>query len=787
MRRPSRRLARREDGGWWRAGRGMDRTAVRLSNDHSNCSAGHPARTALGYNSRLMRTITLRMSALLAAVTLLMTPAAARQAAAPAPPQPQGAAQPQGAIDPALYSGMTWRSIGPDRGGRSIAVAGSNARPNEYYFGAVGGGVWKSDDFGNTWQPVSDKFFMSSSVGALAVAPSNPDVVYAGMGESCFRGNIIQGDGVYKTTDAGKTWQSVGLADDRDDQQDTRPPGQSGRRLDRRARPRVRSQRRARHLPHEGRRENVGAGALPQQQDRRDRPVARSEEPGCDVRVALGGLPHAAFDGKRRAGQRALQVHRRRHDLEGADRQPGPAKRTVGQKRRLRVRRRQQSRLRHRRERQRRGLRLRRRRRDVEGGGQRSQAPAARVLLHAHPGRHDRQGPCVRAERPVLAQRRRRQDLPDPDPSAAWRQPRPVDRAERQPADGAGQRRRRQRVGQRRQDLVGPGIRDRPVLQRLHDEARALSRLRRTAGQQHRLHLERDEPGGGRRQPAADLLFAGRRGERLHRSRSERRGRVLRRELRRPPHAPRSRDGSAPGRDDLSEQPHGALLDRHQGAVPVDVPDRVLAARSESALRVLTASLQDDQRRPELAADQPRSHAPRSRDDAGLRRTDYQGPDRRRDLRDDLHDCPVAPGAQHDLDRLGRRRHPRHAGWGQELGERHAEGHARVHTDQPDRGVATSERRRIRRRQPVSARRSQAVHLQDGRLRQDLDDDRRAAFRRTTFRGPSAKIRSAAGCCSSAPRTASTCRSTTGRAGSRCGSTFPPPRSMASSSRTAIW
>ena len=114
-------------------------------------------------------------------------------------------------IDPSIYAGMTWRSIGPDRGGRSIAVAGSAARPNEYFFGAVGGGVWKSDDFGNTWTPVTDKFLRTSSVGALAVAPSNPDVVYAGMGESCFRGNILQGDGIYKSADAGKTWEHVGL------------------------------------------------------------------------------------------------------------------------------------------------------------------------------------------------------------------------------------------------------------------------------------------------------------------------------------------------------------------------------------------------------------------------------------------------------------------------------------------------------------------------------------------------------------------------------------------------
>jgi photosystem II stability/assembly factor-like uncharacterized protein len=120
--------------------------------------------------------------------------------------------QASGTVDPSLYSGMRWRSIGPDRGGRSIAAAGSAARPHEYYFGATGGGVWKSTDFGHTWTPVGDQQFKTSSVGAIAIAPSNPDIVFAGMGESCFRGNIIQGDGVYKTSDAGKTWTEVGLA-----------------------------------------------------------------------------------------------------------------------------------------------------------------------------------------------------------------------------------------------------------------------------------------------------------------------------------------------------------------------------------------------------------------------------------------------------------------------------------------------------------------------------------------------------------------------------------------------
>ena len=127
------------------------------------------------------------------------------------PAAPAAATSVTGGVDPALLSGLRWRSIGPARGGRSQAVAGSASRPNEYYFGATGGGVWKTMDSGLTWRPVSDGFFKSSSVGGLAVAASNPDIVYAGMGETQLRGNIIQGDGVYKTTDAGKTWTHLGL------------------------------------------------------------------------------------------------------------------------------------------------------------------------------------------------------------------------------------------------------------------------------------------------------------------------------------------------------------------------------------------------------------------------------------------------------------------------------------------------------------------------------------------------------------------------------------------------
>jgi photosystem II stability/assembly factor-like uncharacterized protein len=115
------------------------------------------------------------------------------------------------AIDPALFAGLRWRSIGPARGGRSQAVAGSTSRPLEYYFGATGGGLWKTTDGGVTWRAVSDRFFNSSSVGAVAVSESNPDIVYVGMGETELRGNIIQGDGVYRSADGGKTFTHVGL------------------------------------------------------------------------------------------------------------------------------------------------------------------------------------------------------------------------------------------------------------------------------------------------------------------------------------------------------------------------------------------------------------------------------------------------------------------------------------------------------------------------------------------------------------------------------------------------
>ncbi len=116
------------------------------------------------------------------------------------------------AQDPAsAWKNLKYRSIGPYRGGRVTAVTGVPGQPGVFYYGATGGGVWKSTDAGRTWLPVSDGFFRTGSVGSIAVAPSDPNTVYVGMGEGCIRGNVSHGDGVYKSTDAGRTWKHSGL------------------------------------------------------------------------------------------------------------------------------------------------------------------------------------------------------------------------------------------------------------------------------------------------------------------------------------------------------------------------------------------------------------------------------------------------------------------------------------------------------------------------------------------------------------------------------------------------
>ncbi|MBN2638158.1 MAG: hypothetical protein JXR65_03605 [Bacteroidales bacterium] len=118
---------------------------------------------------------------------------------------------PKAAVYEMFFNKMHYRMIGPFRGGRSVAVAGNVKQLHTFYFGAAGGGVWKTTNGGINWQNISDAYFKTAAVGALTVAPSDPNVIYAGMGESFIRGNMATGDGVYKSEDAGQTWQNVGL------------------------------------------------------------------------------------------------------------------------------------------------------------------------------------------------------------------------------------------------------------------------------------------------------------------------------------------------------------------------------------------------------------------------------------------------------------------------------------------------------------------------------------------------------------------------------------------------
>src|SRR5262249_41929748 len=144
------------------------------------------------------------------------TPAAGKPAKPPATAKP--GAQPQASsaalVDEKLFSGMRWRQVGPFRGGRVLAVTGVPGEPNVFYFGGAAGGVWKSTDTGVSWQPLFDKQPIAS-IGAIAVAASDHNIIYVGTGEACIRGNITYGNGVYKSIDGGKTWKNVGLKDSR--------------------------------------------------------------------------------------------------------------------------------------------------------------------------------------------------------------------------------------------------------------------------------------------------------------------------------------------------------------------------------------------------------------------------------------------------------------------------------------------------------------------------------------------------------------------------------------------
>ena len=116
-----------------------------------------------------------------------------------------------GAVLAQDFSHFEYRNIGPSRGGRVTAVAGTVAEPGTFYLGASGGGVWKTEDYGTTWQVVSDSYFETPSIGDIAVAQNDPNIVYVGTGSDGLRSNVIAGKGMYKSIDGGDTWQHIGL------------------------------------------------------------------------------------------------------------------------------------------------------------------------------------------------------------------------------------------------------------------------------------------------------------------------------------------------------------------------------------------------------------------------------------------------------------------------------------------------------------------------------------------------------------------------------------------------
>ena len=117
-------------------------------------------------------------------------------------------------FDESLYSAVQWRSIGPFRGGRSAAVTGVSGKPNLFYFGSAGGGVWRTIDGGNSWENISDGYF-GGSIGAVAVSEYDNNVIYVGGGEKTVRGNVSSGYGLFKSMDAGETWEDLGLKNSR--------------------------------------------------------------------------------------------------------------------------------------------------------------------------------------------------------------------------------------------------------------------------------------------------------------------------------------------------------------------------------------------------------------------------------------------------------------------------------------------------------------------------------------------------------------------------------------------
>ena len=357
-------------------------------------------------------------------------------------------------VDPALLAGLNYRLVGPSRGGRVTAVTGVPSLPATFYMGVASGGVFRTTDSGATWTPITDGRVPLGSIGVIAVADSNPDVIYVGTGSDGVRSNVSTGRGIYKSADGGKTWAFAGLRDG----------GQTGGLRIHPSNPDIVLAAMTGDIfkanAERGVFKTVDGGrtwkktlylSRPDRRDGRGVPPVRPER---RLRVDVAAGAQALDDHQRQHGGRLLQEHeRRRHVHEDLGRPARPAHRQgqpgddggeAGPDLRP-----------HRGQAGRRPLPLRRRGRDMGAGELDAWPGAAAVLLHDARRRSDQRGRGVRRRRRLLQVDRRRQDA-DLVPHAARRQPRHLGEPEGREHHGAGQRRRRQRVNRRRPHVVDP-------------------------------------------------------------------------------------------------------------------------------------------------------------------------------------------------------------------------------------------------------------------------------------------------------------------------------------------
>ena len=309
--------------------------------------------------------------------------------------------------------------IGPFRGGRVNAVSGVPGQPNTFYFGSVGGGVWKSTNAGRTWTPVFDSQPVAS-IGAIAVAPSNPNVVYVGTGESDMRDSIAFGNGMYKSTDAGRTWTHIGLDATR----------QIGRVLVDPKNPDIVFVAALGHAygpsPDRGVYRSRDGGATWQKVLFKNDNVGAVDlafdpaNPQVVYAAPVGHAPSALVHLRavERPGRRHLQVHRRRHDVAAAhdrpsDRRPRPHRHRRGADQR-------QPRVRHRRREGRRALSFGRRRRELDQDLRRQAHLGTRLVLRQGHRRSEEPGHRLRVEHVALQIDGRGQEL-DADQGRARR------------------------------------------------------------------------------------------------------------------------------------------------------------------------------------------------------------------------------------------------------------------------------------------------------------------------------------------------------------------------------